>query len=111
MPPSCFKNQTLELKLSLDQRTLSWLIISLTVLPIHPQLSFQEPRNPWPLAATMKVSWRAAGAWPCERLREAIVGGSTTLAIEVPGLNRLCREVEAWHHEEALCKVISESVV
>ena len=42
--------QTLGLKLSLDQRTLSWLIISLAVLPIHPQLSFQELRNP--LAAT-----------------------------------------------------------
>ena len=29
--------------LSLDQSTLSWLINSLTILPIHPQLSFQEP--------------------------------------------------------------------
>ena len=38
--------------LSLDQRTLSWLVISLAILPIHPQLSFQEPRNPWPLVAT-----------------------------------------------------------
>ena len=27
-------------------------MISLSVLPIHPQLSFQEPRNPWLLAAT-----------------------------------------------------------
>ena len=51
-PTHAFKNQTLELKLSLDQRALSWLIISLADLPIHPQLSFQEPRNPLPLAAT-----------------------------------------------------------
>ena len=38
--------------LTLEQRTLSWLLISLAVLPIHPQLSFQEPSNPWLLVAT-----------------------------------------------------------
>ena len=38
--------------MGLDQRTLSWLVISLVILPIYPQLSFQEPSNLWPLAAT-----------------------------------------------------------
>jgi hypothetical protein len=46
-----FPSQTLELKLSFDQRTLSGLIISLSILPIQPQLSFQEPRNLWLLVA------------------------------------------------------------
>ena len=37
------------------QRTLSWHIISLVDFPIHPQLSFQEPSNIWPLAATLST--------------------------------------------------------
>ena len=44
--------------LSLDQRTLSWLIISLTDLPIHPQFSFQEPSNLCLLLATGDTEFR-----------------------------------------------------
>ena len=40
-------------RLSLDQRTLSWLVISLAILPIHSQLSFQETSNKWPMVATL----------------------------------------------------------
>ena len=54
-PP--IRNQTLELKLSLDQRTFSWFIISLIVLPMHPQPSFQVRSNPWLLAASPVKQW------------------------------------------------------
>ena len=44
--------------------TLSWLI-SLTVLPIYPQFSFQEPCNPGLLTATNMYRWKISNIlWP-----------------------------------------------
>jgi hypothetical protein len=46
----------------------------------------------------MKGSWRATGAWYCERPEEAIA----LVAVKGLGLKRTCREVEAWYHKESL---------
>ena len=52
--------------------------------------------------ADMKESRRAAEAWHCESPGETTGEGAARVAIEGPGLNGSCREVEAWHHEESL---------
>jgi hypothetical protein len=59
--------------MSLYQRTVFWHIISLVVLPIHPQLSFQEPSNLWLLAATGGIK-RVAWIWK-EWLRDTVLVG------------------------------------
>ena len=54
----------------------------------------------------MKGSWRAAGAWHCERSGEATGEDAASVAVEGLGLKGSCREVEAWHLEENLREAI-----
>lgn len=46
-------------------------------------------------------SWRAAKARHCEKSGEAIGQVETSAAVESPGLQGSCREVEGGHHEES----------
>jgi hypothetical protein len=50
----------------------------------------------------MKVSWRAAEAWDCERPRKAIGEGATSIAVDSLDVRGSCKKVEAWHHEQNL---------
>ena len=49
----------------------------------------------------MKMSWRAAEAWHCERSGKATGEGAASVAVDGPGLKESCKEVEAWHHKES----------
>jgi hypothetical protein len=42
----------------------------------------------------MNRSWKATEAGHCDRLEEAISEGTASVAVEGPGLKRLCREIE-----------------
>jgi hypothetical protein len=57
----------------------------------------------------MKVSWREAEAWHCERPWKAIGEDAASVAIDGSGLKRSFEEVEAWHHEESLWETIGEA--
>ena len=57
----------------------------------------------------MKVSWRRAEAWHCERSWKAIGEGAASVAVDGPRLKGLYKRFEAWHHEERLWKAIGEA--
>ena len=57
----------------------------------------------------VKASGRTAEAWDCEKLEKAIGEGAASVAVDDPGLKGLCKESEAWHHEEGLWEAISEA--
>ena len=57
----------------------------------------------------MKVSWRTAEVWHCERPWESTGEGATSVVVDCPGLKGSCIEVEAWHHEESLREAIGEA--
>jgi hypothetical protein len=50
----------------------------------------------------MKVSWKTAEAWHCEKSRKAIGEGIASAVVDGPGLKGSCKGFEAWHHEESL---------
>ena len=50
----------------------------------------------------MKMSWRTAEVWHCERSWKAIGEGVASVVIDGPGLKGSCKGVETWHHEESL---------
>jgi hypothetical protein len=47
-PPPLYSDIRIK-TLSFDQRTLSWHLFILLVIPIHPHISFQEATNSWPM--------------------------------------------------------------
>ena len=50
----------------------------------------------------MKGSCRAAEARHCERPWKAIGEGAASVVVDGPGLKRLGKRFDAWHHEESL---------
>lgn len=46
----------------------------------------------------MRVLWRVAEAWHCERSGEGIGEGAASVVVEGPRLKEACREGEGWHH-------------
>ena len=57
----------------------------------------------------MKGSWRGAEAWQCGRPGETIGKGAASVAVEGPGLQGSCREVEAWYREESSWEAVGDS--
>lgn len=52
----------------------------------------------------MKDSWKAAVIWNSEKPGKIIDKGAVLMTLEVPGLKRLLREVEAWYQVEHIGK-------